>query len=169
MLEDGSLLIDPSSKISLVEQEPFLLSDTVQGNITFGKGFNRNKFDEVSRMVCLDEDYHYLAQGQDTEIGEKGVNLSGGQRARVALARALYNESDIYLFDDPLSALDPRVAHTIMERAFVRYLAGRTRILVTHQLRVLSRVDRIIYLDQQKVKFCGTYGELLDSPTLDLA
>lgn len=114
-------------------------------------------------MVCLDEDYEMLALGQETELGEGGVNLSGGQRSRIALARALYNEADIYLFDDPLSALDPRVSMFIMDEAIVKYLKGKTRILVTHQLRVLAKADRIVYLDHGGVKFYGTFTELKKS------
>ena len=95
--------------ISYVEQEPFILSETVKNNILFGHPYDESKFNTVLEVWCLDEDIEQLKDGIDTRIGERGINISGGQKARISMARAVYSDSDIYLLDDPLSALDPEV------------------------------------------------------------
>lgn len=83
---------------------------------------------------CLDSDISKMPRGRETVIGEKGVNLSGGQKARVSLARAIYQDADIYLLDDPLSAVDPEVGNQIFSRAISGALKDKCVILVTHQL-----------------------------------
>lgn len=108
-----------------------------------------------------------LANGEFTEIGEKGINLSGGQKARVSFARALYSDSSIYLLDDPLSAVDPRVGNLLLRKALLEFLGGRTRVLVTHQLSVLPYVDRVILIRNGKIAFNGSFVEL-QSSGLDL-
>ena len=80
----------------------------------FGLPYDSEKFDSVSRLACLEDDYDQLARGQHTEIGERGINLSGGQKARISLARALYSDATLYLLDDPLSAVDPKVSSRLM-------------------------------------------------------
>ena len=100
-----------------------------------------------------------LAQGLETEVGERGANLSGGQRARVGLARALYSGGDLLLLDDPLSAIDSEVALSLLQNTFLKHLRHKTRILVTHQLQLLGEVDRIIYLEEGRIKFEGTFEE----------
>ena len=97
-------------------------------------------------MCQLEEDLSQLVSGLDTEIGERGVNISGGQRARISLARACYSDADIFLLDDPLSAVDPRVAHNIFSQCIRGYLREKAVLLVTHQLSFLDRVDEIIVL-----------------------
>ena len=96
-----------------VEQESFITSDTVQNNILFGIEYDENKLDKVINLWCLQEDIELLKDGLDTKIGERGINISGGQKARISLARAIYSDADIYLLDDPLSALDQRVGQEI--------------------------------------------------------
>jgi len=81
-------------------------------------------------------------------VGDRGVSLSGGQRARINLARAVYRQADLYLFDDPLSAVDTRVARHLYWKCITEYLHGKTRILVTHQLQFLKRADYIVVLDR---------------------
>ena len=140
-----------------MEQEPFILSESVQDNITFGLPYIKDKFDYISKLACLEEDYDQLAKGQLTEIGERGVNLSGGQKAWISLARALYSDAELYLLDDPLSAVDPKVSSQLMQGAILNHLKEKTCILVTHQLHVLSQADRILYLDEGEIKFLGNY------------
>ena len=89
-----------------------------------------------------------MTYGDETAVGEKGVTLSGGQKARIGLARCLYVEADIYLLDDPLSAVDTHVGHHIFEKAIKKFLAGKICILVTHQLQYLERVDQILVLEK---------------------
>ncbi len=102
--------IEVNGSVFYVSQEPWIFSATVKDNILFGKPYDRDRFKEVIEACVLEEDIRHLKYHEDTFIGEKGVNLSGGQRARISLARALYANADIYLLDDPLSAVDPNVA-----------------------------------------------------------
>jgi len=104
-----------------------------------------------------------MLSGQDlTEIGEKGINLSGGQRQRVSLARGVYNDADIFLFDDPLSAVDAHVGKKIFEECINGHLKGKTRIFVTHQLQFLPKGDNIIVLKDGKIQASGSYQSHID-------
>lgn len=94
--------VEVNGSISYVSQQPWILNATVKNNVTFGSDFNEAKYQDAIKYSCLQSDLDILIKKDETEIGEKGVNLSGGQKARVSLARALYRESDIYLLDDPL-------------------------------------------------------------------
>ncbi len=96
-------------------------------------------------------------------IGEKGVNLSGGQRARVSVARALYSEAQIYLFDDPLSAVDANVARNLFENCFNKYLKSKINILVTHQVHMLTNVNKIIYLVDGEIKMQASFADMMKS------
>lgn len=98
-----------------------------------------------------------------TEIGEKGINLSGGQKARVSLARAVYSNRDIVLMDDPVSALDANVKRKVFEEVFMSELKHKTRVLVTHAVDFIDRVDRIIIMEAGTIKYFGTYQELQHS------
>ena len=115
-----------------MEQEPCIFSDSVRNNILFGLPLDEERLSEVVRVCQLEEDLTQLANGLDTKIGERGVNISGGQRARISLARACYSEADIYLLDDPLSAVDPHVAKKIFTDCICRYLREKAVLLVTH-------------------------------------
>ena len=111
--------------------------------------------------VCeLTEDIKLFARGLDTEIGERGVNISGGQKARLSLARACYSDADIYLLDDPLSAVDPNVAQKLFTNCIQGFLRNKARILVTHQVSFLPRVKRILVLEDGQQTFLGNYEEL---------
>ncbi|PPQ81309.1 hypothetical protein CVT26_015196, partial [Gymnopilus dilepis] len=119
-------------------------------------------FSEVIQACSLEHDLEILPQGENTEIGEKGINLSGGQKARVSLARAAYSQADIVLLDDPLAAVDAYVGKTILENCLLNGpLAKRTRVLVTHALNVLDKADYIYVMDQGKIIEQGTYPELI--------
>ena len=133
-------------RVAYVEQEPCIFSDSVRNNILFGRAEEEERLREVLRVCQLEEDLSQLVSGLDTEIGERGVNISGGQRARISLARACYSDADIFLLDDPLSAVDPRVAHNIFSQCIRGYLREKAVLLVTHQLSFLDRVDEIIVL-----------------------
>ena len=103
---------------------------------------------QVANVCALTKDFRQFLQGDITMVGDRGVSLSGGQRARINLARAIYKQADIYLLDDPLSAVDTRVARHLYGKCITEYLHGKTRILVTHQLQFLKRADHIIVLDR---------------------
>ena len=104
----GSLKVDGS--VFYVPQEPWIFTASVRQNVLFGKPYIKEKFKSVMKICSLEQDLKLLPEGENTQIGEKGINLSGGQRARLGLARAIYSEAQIYLLDDPLSAVDANVA-----------------------------------------------------------
>ena len=147
--------------MSFLPQKPWLINATLKQNILFESPFDKNKYQQVIKMACLDQDIAALNKGDNTEIGERGINLSGGQKARVALARALYTESDIYLFDDTLSALDINVGTYILRECILDYLRDKTRLLVTHNMDYLKCCDHVIVMKEGAVEWQGTYQELL--------
>jgi ABC-type bacteriocin/lantibiotic exporter with double-glycine peptidase domain len=104
-----------------------------------------------------------LPAGDRTEIGEKGINLSGGQKARISLARAFYADKDIYLMDDPISALDASVRKNIIENLIMRKLASKTRILVTHAIDFVHLADRIIIMNNGQISAQGSFLELKEN------
>ena len=114
----------------------------------------------------MERDLEILPAGDQTEIGEKGINLSGGQKARVSLARAVYSDCDIIMMDDPISALDANVRKKIFKQVFQGMLKDKTRILVTHAIDFLHLSDKIIVLKNGKVQAYGTYDELQSNPHL---
>lgn len=125
---------------------PWIQNATVKDNILFGSPFNKEKYEKILEVCSLEDDLKILPAGDRTEIGERGINLSGGQKARINLARAVYRDEDIFLFDDVLSAVDARVGKIIMEECLCGLLANKTRILATHQLSLIERADKIIVL-----------------------
>lgn len=166
---DGSRVYIPRSKISLgghisyCSQTPWVVNDTLRGNILFGRAFNEERYNAVIEACALLADLNVLPAGDETEIGERGINLSGGQKARVSLARALYNgETKIVLLDDPLSAVDSHVGKHIFANAINGPLSqGTTRVLVTHHVQLLSRCDKVIVMEKGTIKHQGTYEELV--------
>ena len=151
--KDGNIKL--SGKVSFVSQNSWILNDTIEQNILFFKPMNREKYNKVISICQLAPDLLIFPQGDQTEIGEKGVNLSGGQKARMAIARAVYNDSDIYVFDDPLSALDAYVGMNLFNEVFNDYLKDKTIIISTHALQYVSNFDRIFYIHQGQIKFIG--------------
>lgn len=147
-LINGQLNTNDSS-ISYVAQIPWIFADTFRNNILLNRPFDEILYRNVIHACCLDVDLSLFRSGDLTIIGENGINLSGGQKARVALARALYTNADIYLLDDPISAVDHKVAKQIYERCIGPYglLKNKTRLLVTHHIEFLSEAHQIIYLE----------------------
>ncbi|XP_074269631.1 ABC transporter C family member 12-like isoform X2 [Silene latifolia] len=146
--------------VAYVPQISWIFNATVRDNILFGLEFDPRRYSEAIEVTALQRDLQSL-QGEDlTEIGERGVNISGGQKQRVSMARAVYSDSDVYLFDDPLSALDAHVAQQVFQRCILEQLQGKTRVLVTNQLHFLPQVDNIILVSDGMVKEEGTFEEL---------
>merc|ERR1711871_1600575 len=160
-LRSGNVYLKGS--IAYCNQQPWLLNDTLKGNILFGDDYDESRFDRAIHAANLEDDIRVLPGGVMTEIGEKGINLSGGQKARVQLARAIYKNADIYLMDDPLSAVDAHVGEHIFRECVKKNLHGKTRILVTHQVHLLNQCDHIIVLSDGKIKAQGTFHELQTS------
>ena len=149
-----------NGSIAYVCQTAFIQNNTLRNNIIFFKPFDQDKYNKVLKISELLPDLEILKGGDMTEIGERGINLSGGQKARVSIARALYSDSDIYLFDDPISALDAHVGRNIINNAICDYLKNKTRILVTHAIQYCNRADRIIYMKDGRINWEGNFQEL---------
>ena len=151
--------------ISYASQNPFIMNATVRENILFGKSFERERYEKVLDACCLGPDLAQIGSSGDlTQIGERGVTLSGGQKQRVSLARAVYANSDITIFDDPLSALDSGTLQKVFENLFTKktdLLSTSAVILVTHAAHFLNRVDRLMVLHEGKSIFYGTWKDLL--------
>lgn len=147
-------------KLSLIEQKPWIQNKTIRDNILFGSELDPDKYNKIIEICQLGRDLEILDGGDLTEIGEKASNLSGGQKARISIARAIYSEFDILLMDDPLSALDAHVKKEIFEKVCLEYLNGKTRILVTHAIDFLDKVDRILVMQNGKFIYDGTFEEL---------
>ncbi|KAJ7284389.1 multidrug resistance-associated ABC transporter [Mycena rebaudengoi] len=145
-----------------VPQSAWIQNATVRENIVFGQVDDEEKFRQIIRACSLEHDLEMLPNGEETEIGERGINLSGGQKARVSLARAAYSPSDVVLLDDPLSAVDSHVGKAILDDCLLHGpLANRTRILVTHALHVLDKTDYIYVMDNGVIREQGTYAHLM--------
>nr|Q864R9.1 RecName: Full=Multidrug resistance-associated protein 1; AltName: Full=ATP-binding cassette sub-family C member 1; AltName: Full=Glutathione-S-conjugate-translocating ATPase ABCC1; AltName: Full=Leukotriene C(4) transporter; Short=LTC4 transporter [Macaca fascicularis]AAN65349.1 multidrug resistance protein 1B [Macaca fascicularis] len=149
--------------VAYVPQQAWIQNDSLQENILFGCQLEEPYYRSVIQACALLPDLEILPSGDRTEIGEKGVNLSGGQKQRVSLARAVYCNADIYLFDDPLSAVDAHVGKHIFENVIgpKGMLKNKTRILVTHSMSYLPQVDVIIVMSGGKISEMGSYQELL--------
>ncbi|KAF2894003.1 hypothetical protein ILUMI_12173 [Ignelater luminosus] len=143
--KSGSLEI--SGNISYSSQEAWLFASTVRKNILFGQKYDPIRYKNVVKVCALQRDFELLPYGDNTLVGDRGVSLSGGQKARINLARAVYRDADIYLLDDPLSAVDTHVGKHLFEECIVDFLKGKTRILVTHQMQYMKKVDHLIVLN----------------------
>jgi len=149
-------------KISYVSQQAWIQNLTLRENILFGTAYCKERYEKVVKVCALEPDISLLSYGDQTEIGENGVNLSGGQKQRISLARAAYSYSDIVLMDDPLSAVDAHVAKHIFEQLIgpSGFLKDRTRILVTHALGFLHDVSKILLFDEGQLIQSGTLQNL---------
>ena len=156
----GSSKVFLNGDISYVSQIPWIQNATIKDNILFYSKYDEEHYNEIIDLSQLRQDLEIFEAGDLTEIGEKGVNLSGGQKARISIARALYVNKDIYIFDDPISALDANVGMKIMKNCILKYLKNKTRILVTHALQYVSFADRIIYMNKGEIKWMGSYEEI---------
>lgn len=162
-------VISMHGSLAYVPQQAWIFNATVRENILFGKSFDQALYDEAISGACLATDLELLPSGDKTEIGEKGVNLSGGQKMRVSLARAIYANADIYLLDDPLAALDAHVAEQVFRVCINGLLKKRnaTCLLVTNALSFLPNVDRIAVLNDRKFEAVDTWEKLYKAnPTL---
>ena len=152
--------ISCTGKMAYVSQTPWVYSGTVRENIVFGMPFCEEKYNAIVEVCDLKKDLTSFPKNDLTEIGQRGIILSGGQRARVSLARAIYSDADIYLLDDPLSAVDAKVAKHLFNRCIKEFLAGRVRILVTHHLQFLQQADKILMLENGSVVYQGTFSQM---------
>ncbi|XP_023282660.1 multidrug resistance-associated protein 1-like [Seriola lalandi dorsalis] len=158
----GSVSIKGS--VAYVPQQAWIQNASLKDNVLFGGERKQSWYHRVLEACALLPDLDLLPAGDCTEIGEKGLNLSGGQKQRVSLARAVYRKSDVYLLDDPLSAVDAHVGQHIFDRVIGPrgLLKDKTRVLVTHGLSFLSKADLVLVMEDGQISEMGSYMELMD-------
>ncbi|KAG0206658.1 hypothetical protein BGX28_001906 [Mortierella sp. GBA30] len=147
--------------MSYSAQSPWIFAGSVRSNILFGSKFDQERYDSVIKACQLTRDLCLFPHGDATLIGEKGVILSGGQRARVSLARAAYRDSDVYILDDPLSAVDPKVGRALFDNCINGLLKNKARVLVTHQLQYIKDCENVIVLEQGQITHKGHVDEVM--------
>ncbi|XP_054158177.1 ATP-binding cassette subfamily C member 4-like [Oppia nitens] len=155
--------VEVKGSVAYASQESWIFNSTVQQNITFGKPYEINRFKEVISVCAMNRDLKMFPFGERSLVGERGVTLSGGQKARITLARALYTNADIYLLDDPLSAVDTEVANHIFEKCITEYLKSKSVILVTHQIQFIKKAHKILVLREGRPLAVGSYTELMEA------
>ncbi|XP_034411120.1 multidrug resistance-associated protein 4-like isoform X1 [Cyclopterus lumpus] len=153
-------ILKVTGQLTYAAQQPWVFPGTIRSNILFGRELDPQKYERVLQACALKRDLELLPDGDLTLIGDRGATLSGGQRARVNLARAVYQDADIYLLDDPLSAVDAEVGRHLFEKCICGLLKNKSRILVTHQLQYLKAADQIVVLNEGHIMAQGTYNEL---------
>ncbi|KAI8422379.1 hypothetical protein MSG28_006239 [Choristoneura fumiferana] len=156
--------VNTHGSIAYVPQQAWIQNATLQDNILFGKPLVMQKYSDVIGMCALKPDFDMLPGGDQTEIGEKGINLSGGQKQRVSLARAVYYDADNYFLDDPLSAVDSHVGKHIFDKVIGPngLLKDKTRLWVTHNVSYLAQTDLVIVLKEGEISEAGSYQQLLE-------
>ncbi|KAI9235213.1 MAG: P-loop containing nucleoside triphosphate hydrolase protein [Podila humilis] len=152
-------------KLAYAAQQAWIINASLKDNITFGLEFDQEKYDRIVAASGLLPDIDMLPAGDQTEIGERGINLSGGQKQRVSLARAAYQDADVYLLDDPLSAVDAHVDQHLWENLIGPngLLKNKTRVLVTHGIHHLEHVDQIVVVKDGEITEDGHYDVLMDA------
>ena len=169
---DGKILIDNKELSSLnlntlydnityVSQEAPIFDGTLRENLIFDKDIPDDKILEVLKIVCLDKFYSRLENGLDTELGEKGIRMSGGERQRVALARLFFDNSKIIILDEATSAIDNIIEKEVMNN-IINLLNDKTLIIIAHRLETIKNVDNIYVLYDGMIKENGTYEELMN-------
>ncbi|NXN27692.1 MRP7 protein, partial [Nycticryphes semicollaris] len=152
---------DLEQGFGLATQEPWIQFTTVRENILFGREYDARLYEEVVEACALSEDLNILPAGDQTEVGENGVTLSGGQKARIALARAVYQDKELYLLDDPLAAVDADVANHLMRKCIFGVLKHKTRILCTHRTEFLEQADGLLLIDNGRIVKTGAPADIL--------
>ncbi|XP_063420619.1 multidrug resistance-associated protein 1-like [Mytilus trossulus] len=162
-MENTKGKVQVKGSMTYITQEAWIQNMTIKENILFGKQYDEKKYNRIIDCCCLEPDLKSLPAGDLTEIGERGINLSGGQKQRVNVARAVYADADIYLLDDPLSAVDAHVGKDLFHNVIGPngLLKNKTRILVTHAVHLLPHVDRIVVMDNGQISEEGTFDELV--------
>ena len=171
VVSEGSIFC--SGTIAYVSQTPWVFPGTIRENILFGLDYDESRFKTVVHVCALKRDLEILPDGDLSIVGEKGASLSGGQQARITLARAVYADADVYLLDDPLSAVDANVSEHIFEKCICDFLSTKTRLLVTQQVDHMKLADQMFVLSNvgevltkgrfKELKVCGMLDAILDT------
>ncbi|XP_054924735.2 multidrug resistance-associated protein 1-like [Dermacentor andersoni] len=158
--------LSSQGRIAYVPQLPNVHNMTIRDNILYGRPMHPGNYERVLRRCQLMNDLNKIPAGDVAEVGEKGTNLSGGQKQRISLARAAYSNSDVYLLDDPLSALDPAVANSIFRDVLgpSSLLRNKTRIMVCNQGTYLGHMDKIVFVHGKKATVYSSVDDLLQDP-----
>ena len=146
--------------ISYASQTPFIINATVKDNILFYSKFNEERYKQVIKYCQLEKDIESLPAGDLTEIGTNGANLSGGQKSRINLARSVYQNADIYLFDDPISSVDSIVYNKILDLVLKNFLRKKTIIFASNDIKYMHHFDKVIFVEKERVKFFGSVKDL---------
>ena len=152
--------IDYQGSVIYLPQTAWVFSGTIKENILFGQPFEESKYDRIIEVCALREDFQRLPGGDQTVVGERGEVLSGGQQARVSLARAVYADGDIYLLDDPLSAVDFKVGQHIFNKCIKDLLGDKIVLFASHQQQHMENADQVIVLYKGRVLDKGRFTEL---------
>ena len=155
--------ISCQGKTAWVGQQPWVFSGTIRDNILFGEVFEPHRYHTTLNACDLYKDLQRFPDADMTPVGERGIVLSGGQRARVELARAVYSNADIYLLDDPLSAVDTKVGRHLFQTCISEILHGKTRVMTTHNLQVLKDARHIVVMENGSTSMEGSFSSLLES------
>ncbi|KAI8617891.1 P-loop containing nucleoside triphosphate hydrolase protein [Chytriomyces sp. MP71] len=150
--------------IAYCTQQPWIQTGTIEDNITFGRDLDETRLKEAIKCTSLESDLAIMPAGIKTVLGEKGTSISGGQKTRISLARAVYSQADVFLFDDPLSSLDAKVSRAVFNDCFKKALKGKTIMLATHNHDVLKETDHIVFLQESGQIIQGTHEELMKVP-----
>ncbi|KAJ4976248.1 hypothetical protein NE237_001354 [Protea cynaroides] len=148
-----------------VAQSPWIQSGKIVDNILFGKVMDIERYEKVLEACSLKRDLEILSFGDQTIIGERGINLSGGQKQRIQIARALYQDAEIYLFDDPFSAVDAHTGTHLFKECLLGHLSSKTVFYVTHQVEFLPSADLILVMREGRITQTGKYEEIISSGT----
>lgn len=155
-------------KKAYVPQSAWIQTGTIRENVLFGKCMDKDFYEDVLEGCALNQDIEILAEGDMSKIGERGMNLSGGQKQRIQLARAVYSDSDVYILDDPFSAVDPHTGTHIFKKCLLELLSQKTVIYATHQLEFLSAADLVLVIKDGAIVQSGKYGDLISDHTGEL-
>ena len=148
-----------NGEISYSPQIPWITTDTIKNNILFYNHYDPKKYQKIISLCQLENDFENLVEKDETLINSSSTNVSGGQKARISLARCLYKDADIYLLDDPFSSIDNKVSAAIFKNSFCDYLKDKGRVLVTNDISKLSNVDKVVYMEKGSIIFTGTFEE----------
>ncbi|CAH0699487.1 unnamed protein product [Spodoptera exigua] len=146
--------------VAYASQEPWLFEASVRQNILFGQDMDLRRYKQVIKCCQLKTDLEILPHGDKTVVGERGASLSGGQRARISLARCVYQNADVYLLDDPLAAVDAKVAQAIYEDCIRNFLRDKATVLVTHHVQYAKHAHNVCVMRSGRIVAQGTYHEL---------
>ncbi|KAJ6769216.1 ATP-BINDING CASSETTE SUB-FAMILY C [Salix koriyanagi] len=151
-----------------VPQSAWIQTGTVRDNVLFGKDMSKEMYEDVLEGCALNQDIEIWADGDLTVVGERGMNLSGGQKQRIQLARAVYSNSDVYILDDPFSAVDAHTGAHLFKKCLLQLLSQKTVIYATHQLEFLDAADLVLVMKDGVIVQSGEYKDLIADPTGEL-